>query len=237
MIVALGLSVGASLIAAGCVVVSSSFTTVGGSHNYAAEIQNHGNTKILTHGIQVDFLDADGNVVDSKTTLGCLRSLQPGASDFVEAPTTDSRAVSARASIIAGETFRTGTTVSANMALADLTLRRDAGSAAPRTLAITGTLKNNDSRTFVAPGICLVLRAKDGTVLRVNSLLTDIPGSTGFSGPLAGGRSVQFSWSMDLPGDGPSPDHVDAYADAFVGGVPTVPVAASGTVPAASPSQ
>ncbi len=205
-------SVVAAIIVSACVVKNTSLTTIGGNDIFAGELQNRTNQQILAHAIQVDFLDPNGNVIDSQTVPGCLRSVQPGTSDFFEVQSTQPAAsiASARGKFSINSSLRLGAVQTASVSISGVQVALSGTS-----LAVSGTVLNTGALALSSPKVCVVLRNSGNAIVRVGSqMLGDLPPNA--SGP--------FSVTLTVPSDATASNNVDVWADALQGDVPTAPV-------------
>lgn len=199
----------ASLLLAGCVVGHTTLTPIGNSDVFAGDVQNLTKSPILAHNITVEFLDAQGNVVETQSVAGCLRSLQPGATDFFEAKsTTVPSAISdARAKVAVDASIKLGAIGAAvfNISNVQATL-------SGTNVTVNGNLKNTTGTALTSPKVCVVLRSSSNGVVRVGSQTLSQISSNG---------SKTFSVQIAAPPT--SADHVDVWADALVSNVPSKP--------------
>jgi hypothetical protein len=206
-------------IAAACVVMHSTLTQVGDHDVFAGELHNYTNTDILGHDIEIEFTDANGNLVDNWVVSGCLRSLQRGTSDFFEV-TSDQPAAStsgATARLSYNNHFRVGPVVTGNLAISNVVAKRSA-----TDLTVTGTLTNINPATLTDAKACVVVRSDDNDVVRVGGIGV---------GDLVRNDSGDFSVKITVPDSATSVDHVDVYADGFQNGTPIAPSSVTNRVP------
>jgi len=205
--------------AAACVVMHSTLTQVGDHDVYAGELHNYTNTDILGHDIEIDFTDADGNLVDNWVVPGCLRSLQRGTSDFFEVtsdrPAADTAGATARISY--NNHFRVGAVVTGNLAISNVQVKRSA-----TDLTVSGTLTNINPTTLMDAKACVVVRSDDNDVVRVSGIGV---------GDLVRNDSGDFSTTITVPDSTSSVDHVDVYADGIQNGKPIAPTSLTNRVP------
>lgn len=206
-------------VAAACVVQHSTLTQVGDHDVFAGDLHNYTTTDILGHDIEIDFFDANGNLVDNWVVPGCLRSLQRGTSDFFE-QTSDQAAAStnsAKAQINYGPDFKVGNVVAGNLAISNVQSNR-----VTTSLTVTGTLTNINATTLNDAKACIVVRNSDNDVVRVAGVGV---------GDLVHNDSGDFSATITVPDDASAVDHVDVWADGIQNGTPIAPVSLTNRVP------
>ena len=119
-----------------CSVINVRITSFSGHKTLGGELQNTSGADLLQHNIRVTFFDNNNNIVETKITTGCLRSLQDGGSNFFSVQTsgTGSSVVSAISALAYDSTLRSGTTVSGDATVSNVQINRNG-----TTLTITGT--------------------------------------------------------------------------------------------------
>src|SRR5438874_666276 len=155
-LIIIGLALAAFASFAGtCTVMNVRITSFNSHKTLGGELQNTSGANLLQHNIRVTFFDNNNNIVETKITTGCLRSLQDGGSNFFSVQTsgTGSSVVSAISALAYDSTLRSGTTVSGDATVSNVQINRNG-----TTLTITGTLKNNDTTTLASPAVCAVVR-------------------------------------------------------------------------------
>lgn len=216
--------------AGACNLLNPSLTQIGASDTYGAQLQNNTGGNFLAHSFKVAFVDANGNLVDQKTNVqGCLRSWQNGASDFfsVQSSLGAASTTNAIGSLDLGSPLVAGTTVSTSAALSALTATTPTLSSvnptsATTTLTVKGTLKNNDSVTYVSPNVCVVVYGTTGQIV-VTQKLTGI-------GDLTTNASTNFTVSVTVPNSTASVNSVAVWADGLENNVPTTPISLTSSV-------
>jgi len=203
----------ASLLLAGCVVGHTTLTPIGNSDIFAGEVKNMTKAPILAHKINVDYLDAEGNVVETQSVSGCLQSLQPGAMDFFEAKSAQppSSITSARAAVVVDASIKLGKIGAAVFSISNVQATLDGA-----TITVNGNLKNTTSRAVKDVTVCAVLRSSSNDVVRV---------VTQPFAQVTGRGTKTFSLQIGAPPT--AADHVDIWADATVNNVPSKPSSAT----------
>jgi hypothetical protein len=201
-----------------CNLLNFSLTTVGANDVYGAQLQNNTGANFLSHSFKVAFVDANGNVVDTKFGVpGCLRSWQNGASDFfsVRSVAASSTTVNAIGALDLSSPLTVGTTVAGNSTLSNITSVRNATS-----LAITGTLRNNDTVTLQAPSVCVVVYDSSGNVIITSKLNL---------GDLAPNTNNNFTVpAITVPDNASTINHFSIWSDGLENNVPTNPISVTG---------
>jgi len=200
-----------------CNLLHTSLTQIGSSDTYAGELQNNTGANFLGHKFKVAFVDANGNVVSTKTNVsGCLRSWQNGASDFFSVPSGvgASTTTAAIASIDYGQPLVVGNTITGDVSLTNVTVVRNGTS-----LVVSGTIKNNDSVTLTSPAVCAVVYSSAGNVV--------VTGKT-TPGNLSSGASQTFTVTIVVPNSTSNVNKVDLWADGLENNVPIDPVSVTG---------
>ncbi len=212
--------------AGACNLLNFSLTQVGANDIYGAQLQNNTGTNFLAHSFKTGFVDANGNLVDSRTGVsGCLRSWQNGASDYFSVTSTVGAATTANAigALDLGSPLIVGNTISTSSALSNVKASTPALSAVGQTSAtvsmtVSGTLKNNDSTTYAAPNICAVVFNNNNQVVLTQKQTF---------GDLGTGASTNFSMSVTVPNSSTSVSSVVVWADGLENNVPTTPISSS----------
>jgi hypothetical protein len=145
-----------------CVVQKVKITDINGKGHYGAEMKNDSGADILNHKFKVAFLDDNGNVLETKSVDGCLRSLQNGAVDYFSAQSTkDADDVAVGLSRIDGPlTF--GLTGDGDIEITDVEATRNGDS-----LVVTAKVKNTGNDDLEDVRICVIVRDEDGNVQAV----------------------------------------------------------------------
>ena len=207
-----GLALAAFVSFAGtCNVINVRITSFASHKTLGGELQNTSGADLLQHNIRVTFFDSNNNIVETKVTTGCLRSLQDGASDFFSVQTSGdgSTVVSAISALAYDGALRSGTTVPGNASISNVQIHRNGTS-----LVVTGTLTNNDDTTLASPVVCVVVRDDSDHILVVGKDTT---------ADLAQNVSDSFSVTLPVPSDSAIVNKVDFWFDGLEGGVPIAP--------------
>ncbi len=230
-IVAIMLALGLMSFAGTCVLTNFTLTNTDGTHDtFGAQFINNTGANFLGHDFVVAFVDANGNVVDTQTVQGCLRSWQNGASDFFSATSIQSASVTAAALARLGfdPALTAGTTVPGNAVITNVSVTLNG-----TTLTITGKITNNDSAILSAPAVCAVVYNSTGQVV-ITSKTT--------AGDLSTGVASNFTVTITVPNNTTTVNHVDLWADGLKAGTPITPISATGNAvvtatptPAATP--
>lgn len=199
-----------------CVVRNVSLTSVGSHDVFAGELANSSGVNILQHQFRVSFLDSNGNVVETQTVSGCLRSVQDGASDFfsakaVAADTSTSVGLARLANFAEDPNFRIGA-----VAASDITITVTGVSRAGATLTVSGSVENNSSTTLADPAVCAVVYDNGDRVV--------VTGKDESLNSLGTGASDTFSITITVPDDTALVDHVDLWTDGLSGDSTGTPV-------------
>ena len=216
-LVMLGLGIAALAGFAGtCTITNITLTSFGGHKTYAGKLTNNSGADLLQHNIRVAFFNSSNQLVETKVTTGCLRSLQNGSSNFFSVQTTaDGSNVNAAIPALAFDSsLKAGATASGNFTLSNLSIWRQT-----TTLHVTGTIKNLDSSTLTSPQACAVVYDSSGNVLVV---------ATGTTSDLTQNATGSFTITLTVPDDSTSVSRVDVWADGFEGGVPVSPISSTG---------
>lgn len=208
-------ALGAAAFAGTCQFQKTRLTTIGSTDTYAGEVVNNSGVDFLGTAVDVAFLDASGNVVETDQVEPALRSFQDGATNFfsVAAAAPPSDTSSAIARLATDSTLVRGTTVAGYVSLSNVAAQRDVGGT---TLRVTGTITNYDSVVLADPHVVAVVRDDSGNVVVVGS-------ETGIS-DLAEGQSATFSVEVGVPDSTATVSSVDIWADGLEDGVPVNPV-------------
>lgn len=207
------LLVSLAAIGSACVIVTSSFQ-IGSIRYFAADIHNHTGANILSHNVEVAFLDANNNLLGVTIQKGCLRSVQGGARQFVDAPTTNTSATKIIAKIKLDAEFKVGPAATGNVEITDVTAVRTG-----EDLVITGTVENKHATTLTNTRVCGVVRNSNGNVIRVGNAS---------AGSLAQDASDDFSITVKVPNDSTA-TKVDIWVDGFQNNVVIKPISKLGT--------
>jgi len=216
-LIIIGLALAAFASFAGtCTVMNVRVTSFNNHKTLGGELQNTSGANLLQHNIRVTFFDSNNNIVETKVTTGCLRSLQNGASDFFSVQTTDNgdSSVSAISALAYDSALRSGTTVTGNASVSNVQIHRNGTS-----LVVTGTLTNNDDTTLTSPVVCVVVRDDSDHILVVGKDTTV---------DLAQNTSDSFSVTLPVPSDSTIVNKVDFWFDGLEGGVPIAPEPSAG---------
>jgi hypothetical protein len=209
-------AVAAIALGATCTIRNESLNKIGDHDTFAGELENESGVDILNHKMQVTFLNDSLAVVETRTIDGCLRSLQDGASDFFSVastlPAADTDVALARlAGLQEDPSFEIGTTEQANIAISDVTATRSGAS-----LAVSGTVKNNDGDDLDDTIVCIVVYNDDD---RVVTTVKDMS-----PGDLSVDESSAFSATIAVPEAASAVDHVDIWVDGLEDDTPTGPI-------------
>lgn len=205
---------GLAAFAGTCTVTRISLVETDGTHDtFGGQIDNGSGVDILNHNFLVAFLDANNNLVETKTVPGCLRSLQDGTSDFFSATSTEASSNTkvglARLAFDSG--FKVGGVADGDVSLSDIVVNRN-----NETLSITGKIKNNDNDKLVDPAVCIVVRDSADNVL--------ITGKDTSIADLDENDTDTFSVAITVPDDNTA-DTVDVWADGLDGSSTDAPIA------------
>ena len=104
-----------------CVISNGRLTTIGSKKIFAAQMDNNSGVDILQHNFIVAFVDSSGNVLETKTIEGCLRSLQDGGTNYysVKSTTAAANVANSLSRIAFDSNFKVGQTESSNITLDD----------------------------------------------------------------------------------------------------------------------
>ncbi len=205
---------GLAAFAGTCTVTHISLVETDGTHDtFGGQIDNGSGVNILNHNFLVAFLDANNNLVETKTVPGCLRSMQDGTSDFFSATSTElsSNTKVGLARLAFDSAFKVGGVADGDVSLSDIEVSRNG-----ETLSITGTIKNNDNDTLVDPAVCIVVRDSDDNVL--------ITGKDTSINDLDEDETDTFSVAITVPDD-ETADTVDVWVDGLDGSSDDAPIA------------
>jgi hypothetical protein len=200
-----------------CNLLHFSMTQIGTSDTFGGELQNNTGANFLGHKFKVAFVDANGNLVVTKTGVdGCLRSWQNGRSDFfsVSSGFAASNTSAAIGSLDLGSPLVVGTTVNGNATISNVATSRTGAS-----LVVTGTLRNNDSVQLVSPAVCAVVyNSSDNVVTTQKVSLASLNSAS----------QEDFSVTVIVPDSTTSVSHVDLWADGLENNVPISPISVTG---------
>jgi hypothetical protein len=188
-----------------CVVQNSALTRIDSHDTFAGELKNDSGVNILQHRFKVAFLDASGNVIETRLVDGCLRSIQDGESDFFSAPSSADPSVTSiglarLANFAEDPNFTIGTTEASDISIDVTSVIR-----VEDTLTVTGTVKNNASTTLNDPVACAVVYNRDNQVVVVDKDDT--------LSNLDQDESDTFSITITVPESTSKVDHVDVWVD------------------------
>ena len=195
---------GLTAFAATCRVLNVSLEEIDGDATFAGELKNETTVDILGHKFVVAFLDNDGNVIETKTVDGCLRSLQANSSDFFSAADTaddpdDVEVGLARLAL--DSTLKLGQTVNGDLTITDVEASRDG-----EDLTVSGNIKNDDDDDLEDVRACVVVFDDDGKVVVT---LRD-----GDTEDLLSDEDYDFEITGKVPDDDNLVDNVSIWADA-----------------------
>lgn len=192
--------VGFSMIAATCI-NKIAITKIGGDYVFGAEFTNTTNADILGHKFAVAFLDDNGNVLQTKTVEGCLRSLQAGEIDFFSATSTeDFDDIEVAISRIAGPlTF--GEVADGELTISNLNVSRNGD-----TVRVSGKIKNTGNVDLEDARACVVVKNDDGNV--------QVVARDGQTYDLDEDDDADFVIDVEVKDDNNDSDAVDVLADA-----------------------
>jgi hypothetical protein len=198
--------------AATCTIKNVRLTTIDGHKVYGAEIENGTGGNFLQHRFIIAFIDSGGNVLETKTVEGCVRSLQAGESNWYSVASTHSASsVSVALSRMAiDSTLKGGVVEDGDIVISDLRIRRIEDS-----LKITGTIKNEDNDELEDPKVCAVVKDEDGNILVVAS-------DTGID-DLDENDTDTFTITVTVLADVDDVAEVDIHADGLEGDIPVAP--------------
>lgn len=200
-----------------CNLLHFSMTQIGTSDTFAGELQNNTGANFLGHKFKVAFVDANGNLVATKTGVdGCLRSWQNGRSDFfsVSSGLGSASTSAAIGSLDLGSPLVVGTTVNGNATISNVTTSRNGAS-----LVVTGTLRNNDSVELASPAVCAVVyNSSDNVVTTQKVTVASLNSNT----------QENFTVTVTVPDSTTSVSHVDVWADGLENNVPISPISLTG---------
>jgi hypothetical protein len=129
--------IGVAALAGACTFTNTRLTTIGSTDTYTAgEVVNDTGANFLGTTVDVAFLDASSNVLDTQQVVPALRSFQIGSPNFFSASSSAGTAASALARLATDSTMVTGTTVPGDIALSNVVAQRDTDGT---TLHVTGT--------------------------------------------------------------------------------------------------
>jgi hypothetical protein len=197
--------VGLTAFAGTCIIRAERVSDVDGDSFYGAEMFNDSGADILNHRFKVAFLDDNGNVLDTKTVSGCLRSLQNGATNYFSAQSNeDPDDVELGLSRLEGPlTF--GEVTSGDLELSDIEVVRNGDQ-----LVITGTITNNGNDEVFEAQVCVVVRddsSGDGRIQRVQLDNNNYD--------LDPDQDEDFSITTTVSDDTDDSDRIDVVADAL----------------------
>ncbi|MHB8683086.1 MAG: hypothetical protein ACYC9X_02015 [Dehalococcoidia bacterium] len=242
----------AGSVLAGCVVAHTTLTTIGNSDVFAGDVKNLTKSPILAHDLRVDFLDSAGNVAESQVFPGCLRSLQPGATDFFEATSARPAALiaSARAAVNPDANMKLGSVQPAALTIGSVQASLASASAQemPTSAALQATPTFAPVKATAGPAA--VQATLNGTMMTVNGTLTStiatpitapkvcvvLRSSAGdvvrvaaqTLGDLAPQSAQTFSVTFAAPPGVAASGQVDVWADGLSGGTPVTPSSSLG---------
>jgi hypothetical protein len=193
-----------------CVIKNGRLTTIDGKKVFAAQIDNDSGVDILQHNYIVAFVDGSGNVLETKTVEGCLRSLQDGGTNYysVKSTTAAGSIANSLSRIAFDSAFKVGQTESIDATLSEVRIRREDDS-----LKVSGKVKNNDSEQLDDINVCVVVKDEDGNILVV--------AKTSNIDDLDEDDEDDFSITVQVLDDENDVDKVDVFVDGLVDGVPT----------------
>jgi len=199
-------------IAATCTATKTSLTTIDGRATFAGQVTNDTGADLLGHRIVVAFLDEDGNVVETRTTKGCLRTLQAGASNFFAVRSSeDPDDVDAGIARVAID----GSIELGEARPADLRIRNVSALRKDDLLTVAGSVRNNHDDDLDDVNVCVVVKSDDGDIVTVANAKDDFD--------LDEGEARQFSVEIDVPDHAGLVDEISVWVDAEDDGVPTEP--------------
>ena len=205
----------------GCAVISSQLSWFADGQTYAGEVHNFTGTPILGHAIDVRWFDSSGNLLRTDTTIGCLRSIPPGGSDFFESRAPAGGDV-ARVTAEVSQRVTAGQPADSGLTVRDVQAARDAGS-----LSIAVTLVNDGTQPVDSPRICVVVRNAAGNVVRMILLAGAAVMAPGYEQTTRATAGVQYNGDLS----------VEVWSDALLPhGLIAKPVR-YGPVPLAAPAR
>lgn len=202
-----------SAFAATCVVTNTRITTIGDKKVFAGQLTNETGANFLQHNFLVAFIDANNNLVETKSVGGCMRSLQNGATNYFSATSTsDADGIAVALSRLAlDSTLKAGTVEDGDLSFSNLRIRRQGNQ-----LKVTGDLKNNDNEEVFDPAVCVVVKDDDGRILLV--------GKTSSISDLGDDESDDFTLTLTVLDDTDDVDSVSVYADGLHGSTSGTPI-------------
>ncbi|HEX5478792.1 MAG TPA: FxLYD domain-containing protein [Dehalococcoidia bacterium] len=211
------LGLGLAGFAGTCNLLHFSMTQIGTGDTFGGELQNNTGANFLGHKFKVAFVDANGNLVSTKTGVdGCLRSWQNGRSDFfsVSSGLGSASTSAALGSLDLGSPLVTGTTVQGDSSISNVATSRNG-----TNLVVTGTLHNSDSVTLASPAICAVVYNSSGNIVTTNKVTLSSLGT---------GAQENFTVSVTVPDSTTSVSRVDLWSDGLENNIPTSPISVTG---------
>jgi len=209
--------VGLAGFAGTCQLLNTSFNTIGTHDTFGGELRNDTGVNFLGHNVLVAFLNANNEVVETKTVAPCLRSFQNGRSDFFSATSSQpaSATTFALARIAFDSALKVGDTADGDLSFSNIRVARNG-----TTLKVTGTVKNLDSDELADPTICVVVYNSGDDVVLVakNTSVAD----------LSHNETADWQITATVPSSATTVDHIDVWADGLEGGTPIAPESSTG---------
>ncbi len=195
-----------------CTIIRVNYVEFDGHDTYGAELKNDSGADFLQHNFVVAFLNGSGQVVETKTVPGCLRTLLNGKSDFFSATSTLSPSSTdvALSRIAFDSTLKAGSPETGDVTITITSITREG-----EELTVVGTIKNEDGDDLDDPVVCIVVRDTSGNVVKVFR-------DSG-SGDLEEDDEYSFTLTFTVPDSTTEVDEVDVHVDGLEGGVPTKP--------------
>lgn len=198
---------GVTAIAATCRVVNVSLNEIDGDPAFSGELRNETAANFLGHRIVVAFLDEDGNVLQTRTVEGCLRSLQANSSDFFTATSSEdpNDVEVGLARLALDNTLKVGDTARGDLIFTNIKATRSNNG---DDIVVTGTVKNDSGDTLNDVRVCIVVKDGSGTDAKITVVARD---NDTFD--LDDNESANFSVSFKSTDDDDDNDKVDVWAD------------------------
>lgn len=197
--------VGLSAFAGTCVIRAERVSDVDGDTFYGAEMLNDSGADILNHRFVVAFLDDNGNVLDTKTVNGCLRSLQNGSVNYFSAQSNEDPD-----DVEVGLSRLSGPLTFGEVSAGDLEIDIDEVTRNGDQLTVTGTLTNNGSDEVFEAQVCVIVRDDSSGNGRVQRVQLD-----NNEYDIDEDEDIEFSVTTTVSEDEDLTDRVDVVADAL----------------------
>jgi len=199
-------------IAATCVVINVTLTTIGSNDTFGGELKNDSGVNILEHNILVAFFNNNNDLLETMNATVCLRSLPNGRSNYFSARSSRPAAetVNGLARLNFDSLFKVGNVATGNVTISNLTFDRNGTS-----LTVDGTVRNNDATKLTDPAVCVVIFNTNDSVILVgrNDALPDLNQNS----------STNFTLNLTVPDSSTIVDRVDVFVDGFKNDIPIEP--------------